>query len=844
MVNLQGKESTALKTIQQSLITNLNIIPSDSRLKNIVDKIAGSRYNLKLIKETGTLPIAEKRASLLYKNWLYVAGAHDTGCALVIIDINTMQIIKQIFLPSVNFGTIQIIISDDTYYYLVSISGGVIVKGLLETGEVLISKALAIGGTRGMDMDNDYLYTVDITGKIYKIDKATITRQSVGTSVYKQPSHLLCQNGYIYITGLSNSPNLGDIIKVSTTNISTVVATARNNVESTRLLIDGNYLYTASTGGVVKKWLLSDLSYIGTFYNTNANNPIYTFKKSLNTFWIGDYSGTTYRVSETGDLLAKLQTSASINFVLEIDETNQILYRNASGDATVAKYQIIDNLQNNSSTTVIKTTDLFTLNTVGVWVDNVYTLNSMGMTCNTLTNGYLRQLSFTGTTTADTTFILATPNVNNKLTPNKSYILNGVKSTDSLSTVFIRLTQYQNFDGSGLSKVTEKVAGDFKVFIAVNDDYLYYKIEIVIKSGVTLTNSLYNNIPSMVPSSITYGKGEGPYLIKDLSTITNTISCGELAIIDGKLLLLPNSINAGTIEVRDYQTGVLIKTINDGANIGASGICFDAEYIYISKCIETITDKKYRDIYIRKYNRCTLDLVSESPILYTGITGTATTNVSNIFGMIENGDYLYLACVQNSQIPEITHKIMKTKKSDFSLISTLDWQTPLNVIKHTNGFFALGSNELSGGVKRLRIDFLDWELNVIQTFPQTTLTVNNFRNGFYKDDFLFVGNDKGVLVKYQISTNTIVSETQISEVAVIYNILLINNDFLLLQTNTSKILLYDLNLNFIKMWDFYKTTTGGGYIVADNNNTIWTQSASQPTTIYKKQFIDLSSGVM
>jgi hypothetical protein len=32
--------------------------------------------------------------------------------------------------------------------------------------------------------------------------------------------------------------------------------------------------------------------------------------------------------------------------------------------------------------------------------------------------------------------------------------------------------------------------------------------------------------------------------------------------------------------------------------------------------------------------------------------------------------------------------------------------------------------------------------------------------------------------------------------------------------------------HFIKMWDFTKTTTGGGYILSDNNNTIWTQSAS------------------
>jgi len=46
------------------------------------------------------------------------------------------------------------------------------------------------------------------------------------------------------------------------------------------------------------------------------------------------------------------------------------------------------------------------------------------------------------------------------------------------------------------------------------------------------------------------------------------------------------------------------------------------------------------------------------------------------------------------------------------------------------------------------------------------------------------------------------------------------------------------------MWDFYSTTTTGGYMLGDNNNTIWTQSASQPTTIYKKQFIDMTKDII
>ena len=331
------------------------------------------------------------------------------------------------------------------------------------------------------------------------------------------------------------------------------------------------------------------------------------------------------------------------------------------------------------------------------------------------------------------------------------------------------------------------------------------------------------------------------YLMKDLSTITGTIRCIKLAIIDGRLFVLPNTANAGTIEVRDYQTNALLKTINTGANVETQSICFDDDYIYVSKCIETITDNRYRNLYIRKYNRCTLDFVSESPVLYTGIVATTSTNWSNIFAMAENGEYLYLACSQTMQIAGDFQKIRKIKKTDFSSVADIAWSSPLNIIKHVSGFFVSGLNTAS---KSMRVDFLDWDLNVIQTFPQTTLTINRFSNGLYKDDFLYAANWSGVLVKYQISTNTIAAETLVPDTTTILNIILINNDFLLLQTNLSKLMLYDLNLNFIKRWDYFNASTGGGYIVADNNNTIWTQSASQPNTIYKKQFIDLSSGVM
>ena len=837
MVNLQGKESTALKTIQQSLITNLNIIASDSRLKTINDKIVDSRYTFKLIKETGTLPISSERCSLLYKNWLYIAGSHISGAELIIIDINTMGIVKQVSLSTVSGEIPLFILRDGTYYYInVGGSGSHVIKGLLETGEVLISKALVIGDTRGMGMDNDYLYTVDVTGKIYKIDKATITRQQVGTSVYREPSHLLCQNGYIYITGLSNTPSLGDVIKVSTTDISTVVATASNNIESTRLLIDGDYLYTASTGGIVKKWLLSDLSYINTFYNTNANNPIYTFKKALNNFWIGDSLGTTYRVSETGDLLTKIQTSNSANYVLEIDETNQILYRNASDDVTIAKYQIIDNLQNNHSTTVLKTDDLVTLNTAGVWVDNVYTLNDMSMTCNTLSNGHLRQLSFNGTTTADSTFILATPNVNNKLTPDKSYILNGVKSTDSLSTVFIRLTRYQNQDGSGLNKVTEKVAGDFKVFIAANDNYLYYKIEIVIKSGVTLTNSLYNNIPSIIPSSITYKQGEGPYLIKDLkNTQLNTSDKRNYAYkLDCRLFLFSTSESLseyGKIIVLNKNTLNVETTISTSAGKSSTGFAYDDNFIYIS--VIKLVSTAYH-VHINKYNRQTLAFIEQSPSIYSG--SSPYVNVEEM--LILNG-FLFVPV-------NVARLVYKINPATWSVSTTLYFVGPLKVLKLNNTSFVLtGTNTLNNTDANYRKSIIcDDNLNVLQVLPHNTIetTPTVHLALFLKNNFLTTISQSGLFTRYDLTTYQVVRQIQPEFTNFVHGSALLINDKILVRSK-GVVYLYDLDFNLIKKWAFNTTTNVDGFLQCDENYII-EYFNNADAIVYKKQFIDMTEGVI
>lgn len=497
MVNLQGKESTALKTIKQSLDDNLNIIASDSRLKTITDKIADSRYTLKLVGETGTLPISSKRPSLLYGNKLYIGGGDIQGNALVLIDTNAMKIIKQISLvANSSVGGTFNMVSDGTYWYIGTDTSRLI-KGDLETGEVVLSQYNAsFGSVYNLCVDNDYLYACGSGNKIRKINKSDLSIVATSSWNYTTPISLVCRDNYLYVggTGSSANSNLQAIVKILKSDLSVVNTSVDVGGQIRDLIFKDDYIYSASTGGGVKKWLLSDLSLDSTIYQHST--IVRTLKYKLGDFWLGDNQGRTLRVDDNGQLLMTLSTEMSDNYVLEIDESNQILYRATAIDATVVKYQIIDNLQNNRSTTVTKTNDIKTLNVAGTWVDNVYTLNGMTVNCTTLNNDYLRRLTFTGTTTADIEFVIHDFNASKKLTASTNYILNGVKSTDSLSTVFVRLILSENADGTGATTTIEKVAGDFNVTTTTN---LYYKISIIIKSGVPLTNFWYESIPILYP---------------------------------------------------------------------------------------------------------------------------------------------------------------------------------------------------------------------------------------------------------------------------------------------------------------------------------------------------------
>ena len=126
-----------------------------------------------------------------------MAGSHDAGCGLIIIDINTMEIIKQVFLSSTLYQNVISILSDGTFYYMGFSSGGLLVRGLLETGEVVNTNVQVIGGTRAMCLDENYIYTVSSTGRIYKVDKITLTILQTGNVIYNSPFDIKCVGDFL-----------------------------------------------------------------------------------------------------------------------------------------------------------------------------------------------------------------------------------------------------------------------------------------------------------------------------------------------------------------------------------------------------------------------------------------------------------------------------------------------------------------------------------------------------------------------------------------------------------------------------------------------------------------------
>ncbi len=832
MVTFENKQ-TNLTKVSEALENNLNIIPSNSSLSTIVNKISDSRYTFKLLGETGTLPINNERPSFLVGDRLFVFGGNALGCGLIILNIKTMEVVKQVKISSTSITNLFAATFDEDYYFAGGSDLHQIIKGNVKTGEFIETKTISgLGAVHGVVVDNTYVYVITGLHKVYKLDKSLSVVQ-ISDFDYTNPISIEQDETFLYIggNGRDSYNNKNAIIKVQKSNLTITNTSISNSSQIRKILVDGDHIVCGNSIGEIRIFQKSDLTLTSLVYSSPNENAIRNIIKKLDFFWVGNNGGQTIVFSKDWIQKGVIQSGISDNYILEIDEYNKILYRNSNSDVTIAKYQIIDNLQNSTSTTAIKTTDLVTLNTEGAWVDTIYTLNGMTMTCDTLSNDYLRQLSFTGTTTADSAFIAHTFDVNKKLLPFRSYILNGVKNTDSLTTTFVRLTLAENPDGSGAVKVIEKVGGDFK--FTTDGVSLYYKIEIIIKNGVTLSSVLYNNIPMIQPTMIEYSKGEGPYLLKDLSEIelTNMSSCFNLEILDGKVFIFATSANSGIIEVRDYQNDTLLTTINTGGNQASSAFTFDNTYIYIG-CIKGTA----KNIYIQRYNRCTLAYVDEY-LLYTNA-------LPAFLSMIYKDGYIYCACAGSVDTP--SHRIRKWDASACSTTSEAFFNTPLSVSLSSYGLVVCGRNATSNTTDLQKIAILSYaDLSIIQLLPNTNLSQGNWRFAVVHNNNLYACNDSGVFAKYGLTTYLLESEIVSSfGSSQIRGLQLIKDIGVAVADGFGRVYIYDYNVNLLKYLEFFPVSNNNVHaLFIDKNNTFWYHSYQYPK-VFKKQFIDLTKGVI
>lgn len=319
------------------------------------------------------------------------------------------------------------------------------------------------------------------------------------------------------------------------------------------------------------------------------------------------------------------------------------------------------------------------------------------------------------------------------------------------------------------------------------------------------------------------------YRIKDLDNKSfNTITQGYISyVIDNKLFIIGSSISSWVIEVFDIFTMALITTINTGTQQGAFALTYDAQYIYIPK-IEISGSAK--NVKIRKYERCSLNFIEESATVFS-----SSFDITIVSCIQENG-FIYIGVVASADAA-----VIKINLINYTVVNSIAFRVPLYISKTANGLIITGNNTNSGANYR-RIKYVDFNLADIQTFPQTSLTINIWRLSIINEDYLYATNDAGILVKYQISTNSLIKEVRTPIIGVILSLNKVKNG-VLIQLNNGVIQLYDDDLNLIKNWDYYNTTTTGGFMSIDSNYTLYTHSYKEPK-IYKKQFIDMTEGVI
>lgn len=318
------------------------------------------------------------------------------------------------------------------------------------------------------------------------------------------------------------------------------------------------------------------------------------------------------------------------------------------------------------------------------------------------------------------------------------------------------------------------------------------------------------------------------YRIKDLDNKSfNTITQGYISyVIDNKLFIIGSN---WVIEVFDIFTMSLITTINTGTQARCAALGYDDKYIYIPKIL---VSGSTRTVTIMKYSRYTLVLVVESPTIYTNSVAIHASAV------LANNGFLYLGINAGST----TGFVLKINLLNYTS-TQINFVIPNYFYKISETVFLLaGNGVVSGQTNYAKPQIVDYNLNIIQYLPKTMLSEALPRLSTHKGDYLFVANDSGVVTKYRISTNTIIKEITITDVGVIRGLQIVKN-IILIQSNVGLILLYDFDLNLIKTWNYYNTTTTGGFMSIDSNYTLYTHSYKEPK-IYKKQLIDMTEEIV
>lgn len=322
------------------------------------------------------------------------------------------------------------------------------------------------------------------------------------------------------------------------------------------------------------------------------------------------------------------------------------------------------------------------------------------------------------------------------------------------------------------------------------------------------------------------------YRIKNLSEITlsNMSSCFNFEILDGKVFCFATSVNPGIIEVIDYQSNILLTTISTGATQSSSAIVSDSSYIYIG-CIKGAP----KSVYIQRYNRCTLAFVDEY-LLYQNDTPSFNR-------MVCVDGFIYCLCMASTGT--LQHSIKKWSTTSLTVTTSVYFDTPSGLTASTYGLVVGGRNVGTNANDLQKPVILNYsDLTMSKLFPKTSLTQANWRGSLVIDNNLFIANDSGVLVKYNIDAIVVSKEiTVTTNGGVIRGLYKIQNH-ILVADSFGYMYLYNQNLDLIKKYGVFPTVTSGVHaVIIDLNNTLWYHSYQYPT-IYKKQFIDLSSGVM